>query len=213
MDSPLDVPSQSFTPGPALTESVRSHIMVVTEKDSQAPSSGVEGEDVAAQRKAYPLIFKFRNDVYGTGFIARVVTCGRGLMVDEGDAWWLYGVQPGGLAALGATPQQAYEAFRISFKGVLFDIASSVDSYSGFVEKVEEFFNQVDDQELERWITTSDALRAGKLPVEAPFDQLPKKSAKKTEVCLEISNVGEQQPLLSPDYNQLNDPDPILVAA
>ena len=54
-----------------------------------------------------PLIFTYRDLVYGTGILAEVRVRGRALAVTEQDGVWMYGVSPGGLAAPGATVPEA----------------------------------------------------------------------------------------------------------
>ena len=58
-----------------------------------------------------PLIFTYRDLVYGTGILAEVRVRGRVLAVTEQDGVWMYGVNPGGLAAPGATIPEAHAAF------------------------------------------------------------------------------------------------------
>ena len=83
-----------------------------------------------AHDRAYPITFTFRDDVNGVGFLARVTACGRALIVNEGDGWWLYGVEPGGMAASGETASDAHIRFRRAFTKILFDIAGDARDLS-----------------------------------------------------------------------------------
>lgn len=71
----------------------------------------------------YPLLFTFRDKVSGNGFLANVVAHGRSLASQEKDGWWIYGVEPGDLAAGGTTFAKAQCEFRKAFTTILFDIA------------------------------------------------------------------------------------------
>jgi hypothetical protein len=42
----------------------------------------------------YPLLLGFRDLIAGNGFVASVALNGRALLVDEGDGFWMYGVNP-----------------------------------------------------------------------------------------------------------------------
>jgi len=78
---------------------------------------------------AYPLIFTFGESVGAPRFLAGVSGSGRALMVHEGDgSWWLYGVEPGGIAGSGNSPQEAHLQFVEDLKGVLIDVAAEMSS-------------------------------------------------------------------------------------
>ena len=51
----------------------------------------------------YPLLFTYRDTLFGTGLLLEVqVVNGRALCVKEAeDEYWVYGVNPGGMAAHG----------------------------------------------------------------------------------------------------------------
>lgn len=125
----------------------------------------------------YPVIYTFREVVYGDGWIASVTTRGRAVMERHEDDWWSYGVLPGALAASGGTPLEADAAFRTAFVSVLFDLASEASSLEEFRKSAEEFFNQEDEIETERWVAAVAEFRSGKATPESPFSELPKLSA------------------------------------
>ena len=71
--------------------------------------------------KHYPILFTFIDKVSGNGFLAKVTVHGRALAADEGDGWWMYGVEPGDLAEGGASFAEAQAKFRMTFSAILFD--------------------------------------------------------------------------------------------
>ncbi|MGH8059230.1 MAG: hypothetical protein ACREOH_18680 [Candidatus Entotheonellia bacterium] len=124
----------------------------------------------------YPVLFTLREVVSGNGFVAGVYVQGRGSMVFESDeGWWLYGVEPGGLAESGNTPKEAHLKFVADFKEVLFDIASDATSFEAFKKEVERILTQVNKPEADRWENAVKAIRSGKTPLSDPFmASLPK---------------------------------------
>ncbi len=85
----------------------------------------------------YPILFGWMDLVVGQGFVAAVALNGRALLVDEGDGYWIYGVNPGGLAAGGRNQAEAQAQFRSAYRSVLFDIAAEADSFDNFKHEVE----------------------------------------------------------------------------
>jgi predicted RNase H-like HicB family nuclease len=127
---------------------------------------------------AYPLIFTFGESVGAPRFMAGVSGSGRALMVQEGDgSWWLYGVEPGGIAGRGDSPQEAHLKFVEALKGVLLDIAADMSSFQAFEQQVQKFFKENDRKEEARWREALEAIRSGALRPEAPFSGLPRQSA------------------------------------
>ena len=91
----------------------------------------------------YPLLLGFRDLVAGNGYIADIaLSNGRALLVDEGDGFWMYGVNPGGMAAGGASLGEAQAEFRTAYKSVLFDIAAEAESFEAFKAEVERFLTE-----------------------------------------------------------------------
>jgi len=121
----------------------------------------------------YPLLFGFNDLIAGKGFFAGVSVSGRGLLVDEGDGFWMYGVNPGGVAAGGKTPAEAQSEFRLVYRSVLFDIASEAMDFHGFKEEVDRFFNDTNKPTLAEWEKAVQEVRRENVEV----DWLPKKSA------------------------------------
>ncbi len=122
----------------------------------------------------FPLFFTFREVVSGNGFLAGVMVKGRVLMTQEDDQWCLYGVQPGGMAASGATPQEAHHTFSTSLKGILYDIAASDETYPEFEKHVREFFHAVDASDAVRWQEAREGYRSGAKIADPFIANLPK---------------------------------------
>lgn len=126
----------------------------------------------------YPLIFSFNEMIGAPKFLAGVSGSGRALMVrEDGGSWWLYGVEPGGIAGSGDTPQEAHLRFVETLKGVLADLAADVTSIQDFETQVKTFFCEKDGKEEARWLEASAAIRSGTLVPEAPFSALPRQSS------------------------------------
>ena len=116
--------------------------------------------------KHIPLLFTYRDRVIGDDFSADVESHGRVLGVEEGDNdFWVYGIQPGALAASGTTPREALEAFRASFTEVLKDFAADVANFAEFDQAVQSFFNAVNEPAEADWLRAVEAVRAGEIDI------------------------------------------------
>jgi hypothetical protein len=116
---------------------------------------------------AYPIIFTITDMVHATRFLAGVTACGRALMVrEESGDWWLYGVEPGGLAESGDSPEGAYGRFAEAFRGILSDIALEVHDFASFSARVQAFFYESDPSDNARWERAVEDLRSGALKPE-----------------------------------------------
>ena len=123
-------------------------------------------------RATWPLIFTYRGNVFGQGYIASVSAVSRVLGIQEVDGTWLSGVQPGGIAAGGQDLWEARVAFRRAFVGVLADVASSAGDFCAFRTEVAQFLEERDDGAFEDWIAAVDANR--RKPLDwAQMKQLP----------------------------------------
>lgn len=94
-----------------------------------------------------PLFFRYRDVVFGRGFAATVETTGRALVEREVMA----GVEPGGLAAGGATSEEARHAFRQMFTTVLYDLAAESPTFDAFKAAVERFVGETAPATLADW--------------------------------------------------------------
>jgi hypothetical protein len=109
----------------------------------------------------YPLLFTYRDTLFGPGFVVEVVTDGRALAVEEtAGEFWVYGVNPGALAASGNSLAEAHAAFRSAYRQVLLDTAAAVQSYDEFKADVEWFFTDT-DADLDAWSSAVQEDRGG----------------------------------------------------
>jgi hypothetical protein len=121
---------------------------------------------------AYPIIFTINDVVATSSALIDVRACGRALMAEEDGAWWLFGVEPGGIADSGASPQEAFLRFTETFKKALCEIAEDAGNFERFEVAARAFFTEADGVEADRWRTAVATLRAG-AQVPAPFSTLP----------------------------------------
>ena len=130
-------------------------------------------------RIAWPLIFTYRGNVFGHGYIASVAAVSRVLGIQEDDGIWLSGVQPGGPAAGGTDVWEACAAYRKAFVGVLADFASSVGDFPAFQAEAARMLAERDEAAFEDWTAAVDANRRNRLDW-TQMQQLPVKPAAMT---------------------------------
>ncbi len=153
----------------------------------------------------YPVLFALNEVVSGNGFLAAIHVRGRGSMVFEGNEdWWLYGVEPGGLAESGSTPKEAHLKFVADFKEVLFDIASDAATFEAFKKETERILSEVNEPEAVRWENAVKAIRAGEANLNDPFmTSLPKwKAEDACKVIVQRLDKGAARP--TPKDNKPN---------
>jgi hypothetical protein len=121
---------------------------------------------------SYPILFTIADVVSSRRFLIEVRACGRALMVPEDDAWWLYGVEPGGIACSGESPGAACVRFTEAFKKVLTDIAEEARDFGDFERLAHEFFSQQDDAERARWDKAFSDLRSGAVKPDAAVSSM-----------------------------------------
>ncbi|MFO8070331.1 MAG: hypothetical protein R6V85_00530 [Polyangia bacterium] len=91
---------------------------------------------------------------------------GRAVLADEGDGFWMYGVQPGGISGGGPDRGLAFYKFRESYNSVLFDIASEAATFAEFESQVEELFSQINRPNFAIWDDALDEVRRSKLSLQ-----------------------------------------------
>lgn len=109
----------------------------------------------------YPILFTFREKVSGTRFMAEVIMNGRLLASPEDEGWWMYGVEPGGLAAGGATPTEAFGEFKRVLTSVLYDIAADAKTFEQFSFQVRRFFREKNEASEAEWHEAVVQIRQG----------------------------------------------------
>lgn len=116
---------------------------------------------------AVPLLLNFREVLVAKGFVVEVHAInGRALCVHERDGYWIYGVNPGGMAAVGQDAASARREFRVAFSGILREIAVECDSSSAFDAAVRAFFGDTNRGYEQDWQAAVAAVRAGDVAVE-----------------------------------------------
>lgn len=115
----------------------------------------------------YPLLFTFRQKVEGNdNYLADVTIYGR-LLADGGDGeMWLYGVNPGAIAARGETLTAAYAEFKETLTKVLYDFAAEAPNYHSFLETATRFFNETDEETVAEWNAAREQVRRGELDIK-----------------------------------------------
>ena len=116
----------------------------------------------------YPLLFTYRDTLFGNGFLVEVqATNGRALCVRESeDEYWVYGINPGGMAAYGEDPDAAHAAFRKTFSHILVDLAHGSESFEEFQSAVQTFFDQTNEGYGAEWREALHAVNRGEVSIE-----------------------------------------------
>ena len=131
-----------------------------------------------------PLLFTYRDTVFGNGFVAEVIaTNGRALFVEDDGEFWFYGVNPGGMAASGQSPDEAHAAFRSRFRHVLADFAAAAATINEFRGAVEQFFSETNEPTEQDWTAAVEAVRAGQVSAEG-VPQKPAASPRSISVLM-----------------------------
>lgn len=113
---------------------------------------------------AIPLFFTYRDCLFGNGFVVEVIAKnGRALCVRESDGFWMYGINPGAMAASGETPDEAHTEFRSIFSAVLKDLAHEAGSFDEFQALVTAFFNDTNPGHEREWFGAVEAVRSQKV--------------------------------------------------
>lgn len=156
-----------------------------------------------------PILFTYRDTVFGNGFVAEVVTNGCFLFCEEEGGTWIYGVQPGDLAEGGRNFAEAHTEFRRSFTKVLFDIANDAEDFEAFKSGVQEFFNGVNAEVEREWTEAVNRVRQGRIETEAAqlsIEGLPRKDADSPR------SVSVEQKLAFVPLNNTLEPEPAIAA-
>lgn len=107
-----------------------------------------------------PFFYRFRDSIFGHGFVAMIDTMGRAMCEVEDGEYIVAGVEPGGLAASGANTDAALAAFRQTFRAVLMDIAAEAPDFDAFHAEVQKFVHETSPATLADWRTAVEVARA-----------------------------------------------------
>ena len=162
----------------------------------------------------YPVLFTYRDVVIGAGYVAHVEASGRFLIEDKesGEDVWIYGVNPGGLAANGPSQKEAAEEFRSSYRTVLIDLAEESIDFDAFKSQVETFYRSTCEATEQDWQEAVIRVRNG----EIDSDWLVKKPAEREcniKVTCIASNRPEPQIDAKPSMNSLSDSEAVKALA
>lgn len=149
-----------------------------------------------------PLFFRYRDVIFGRGFAATIETTGRALCVREDDEFVMAGVEPGGMAASGATRELAQDAFRKMFTTILFDIAAEEETFDAFKTAVERFVHQTSPAVVDEW---NRAVVLSRQAVGADVD-VPRQPA---DMPASVAIVHTE---LAPAQNVLSEPEHLVAA-
>ena len=107
-----------------------------------------------------PFFFRFRDQIFGHGFVALVETTGRAMCEkEETGGFTIAGVEPGGVAASGETCEAALHEFRQTFRMVLMDIATEAPTFDAFHSEVRRFIHETSSATLTDWARAVEAAR------------------------------------------------------
>lgn len=135
----------------------------------------------------FPLMFGFNDLVMGRGFIAEVTTDGRATMAQEEGEWWMSGVNPGGVAASGATVAEALANFRSTYRLVLSDSAMLANSFEEFSRDVQGIFASTTADLIEEWTAAALAIREG--AAAGPFQDLQRRPCDNVSFAVTVQQV------------------------
>lgn len=141
----------------------------------------------------YPLVIDFHGVYIGRGFIAEVTATGRLLAAQDAHDWWLYGVNPGAVAEVGATLEDAHLALRAALGEIIIDISKTSESFETFRARVREFFLTVNAPTASEWDQALTRIRS----TQERLESLPVKRA----VAPAVDVVEKQLAQLQPDNN------------
>jgi hypothetical protein len=141
-------------------------------------------ETAMAVGHSFPLLFTFREVLLGNGVLVEIkVSNGRALCVHEEDGYWIYGVNPGGMAAYGVDADGARGEFRAAFSGIMREIANECDSFDAHVAAVNEFVADTNRGYETDWKIAVEAVKHGDVKVDG-LESLPAETPMTVEVSI-----------------------------
>jgi hypothetical protein len=150
--------------------------------------------------KNYPLLMTYRGAVSNGLFEANVVATGRLLasheIEEEASGFWLYGVNPGAIAASGETLPEGLAEFHNTYNAILFDLAAESETFDIFKAKAEEFFFLENTPNAQDWDEALAAVRSGIVTNDLG---LPRASADARPLAISITL---RTSLRSDDFNR-----------
>ena len=108
-----------------------------------------------------PLYFDFTVQITGPAFRADVRIRGRATCVAEFGETWIYGVNPGSLAASGRDIHGAFAAFKEGIAESLCDLAEESGAFRVFRSAVRRFAASTNRASVREWEQAREAIRGG----------------------------------------------------
>lgn len=142
-----------------------------------------------------PLLFKFKETVQGSGYVAQVRMCGRATLEEEEGEVCIGGVAPAGFAGVGETRNEAFNDFRRGWAEILFGIAEESATFAEFKAACEDFLAQTHDEFTREWEEALQRVRDEQLS----DDQLTSENADENQVAWQIDEITPK--LTSPHAN------------
>lgn len=120
-----------------------------------------------------PLFFTFQGTIIGNGYAAEISLMGRVLATPESDGVWLYGVNPGAIAADGPSLDAANDAMKESLRYVFVDFAKDATTFDEFKAQVKAFIDASDDETVNDWNEAVAFVRANSDKVMSDLPRRP----------------------------------------
>ena len=158
-----------------------------------------------SETQVFPLILNLKELVKGPTFVAGVVARLHIVMKADYEQWWMYGVNPGGIAEGGDTQETAYLKFLRAFREVLADIASDCHTYEEFLARANAFIMETNDSERADWEAARKAIRAGK-PVTDEYVEKLKRVVSDEAPCIEAVRLDVQATAAPEQENMVSEP-------
>lgn len=99
-----------------------------------------------------PVLFSFRATLFGPAALIEVrIFNGRALYLEADDEGWLYGVNPGGMAAPGASFKDAHDGFRETLSKILVDLLLPAKSVAEYRAAVARFVAETNESYAAEW--------------------------------------------------------------
>ena len=150
-----------------------------------------------------PFFFKYRDSIFGHGFVAMIETTGRAMCEKEDGEYVVAGVEPGGMAASGATSEAALLAFRQTFRAILIDIAAEAPDFQAFHAEVQRFVHETSPRTVADW-------NAAVILARAKADQSPDVARVNAETPASVAVSFSTD--LVPEQNVIDEPSQLIAA-
>lgn len=136
-----------------------------------------------AAETVLPLIFSYRGPIFGRGYLAKIDLRGRLLARVQEDIVWLEGVNPGAIAVVGCSLEEANIELRRTLTNTFSDFAEEVTSTAKFRALVRQFFNDTDPETIAEWESAVACVRQGNIKTPTGL----RRSPAETEIYVRVT--------------------------